>query len=61
MIFQLHNELTAYSVQDLGAAWRWRVYSAGGAVACQGVSLTKQGAERAALELFAQAEVQRAA
>jgi hypothetical protein len=51
------HELTAFSVQDLGSAWRWRIYRAGGTVALQGISLTQKGAEHAALEAFAQAHL----
>jgi hypothetical protein len=42
------EELVAYSVQDLGGAWRWRVYRAGGQVAGQGVETSRPRAEAVA-------------
>ena len=45
------EELVAYSVQDLGGLWRWRVYRAHGQVIRQGVEATADRAERAAAAL----------
>jgi hypothetical protein len=49
---ELAEELVAYSVQDLGGHWRWRVYRGGGQMIRQGVEPTEDGAARAAVGLF---------
>ena len=51
MTSRRHDELVAYSVQDLGEFWRWRAYGAGGQVIRQGVEATADSAERAAAAL----------
>lgn len=45
------QELVAYSVEDLGGLWRWRVYRAGGQVVRQGAEATEEAAGRAACAL----------
>jgi hypothetical protein len=45
------QEFVAYSVQDLGGLWRWRVYRIGGQVARHGIEATEAAAERTASNL----------
>jgi len=45
-------ELVAYSVQELGGGWRWRVYAEGGRVVLQGMEAARDRAERAARTVF---------
>ena len=46
------EEAVAYSVQELGGAWRWRIYAAHGRVMIQGVEIDAARAERTALAAF---------
>jgi hypothetical protein len=46
------SEHLAYSIQDLGSAWRWRIYGAAGRVLRDGLAPTKRAAELSALGAF---------
>ncbi|MBV9509059.1 MAG: hypothetical protein JO303_02110 [Caulobacteraceae bacterium] len=52
MIKDAGGELVAYSVQELGGAWRWRVYGPAGQVISQGVEATEARAMQAAAALM---------
>jgi hypothetical protein len=58
---ELGQELVAYSVEDLGGLWRWRVYEADGQMARQGAEATEEAAGCAALALLFGLAVRQAA
>ena len=49
---KLQDHLVAYSVQNIGGGWRWRLYGPEGRVVRQGFETTEAHADRVAAQAF---------
>ena len=49
---KMNEELVAYSVRNMGDAWRWSLYSADGHVVREGLVRTEEAAEETAADAF---------
>ena len=52
MNWRLREEMVAYSVQQVGEGWRWRVYGPHGRVLCEGLKQTQAAAQGLAEVVF---------
>lgn len=52
MSWKLEEDLVAYSVQNIGGGWRWRLHGPAGLVVRQGFETSQARADRAAAQAF---------